>query len=49
MEHLTNASESLHGFIEKLSEESERLGRHATKVDDVQTKCITEFRKAYEV
>lgn len=44
-----NTSESLHGFIEKLSEESKRLGSHATKVDEVQTKCITEFSKAYEV
>ncbi|KAH6762178.1 P-loop containing nucleoside triphosphate hydrolases superfamily protein [Perilla frutescens var. hirtella] len=48
MEHLMNTSESLHQFIENLSEESQSLGNHATKVDEVQTKCITEFRKAYE-
>ncbi|KAL7096589.1 hypothetical protein ACP275_10G087800 [Erythranthe tilingii] len=48
IEHLTNTSESLHGFLEKLSKESERLGSHAAQVDKVQTKCITEFRKAYE-
>ncbi|XP_057777957.1 kinesin-like protein KIN-5C [Salvia miltiorrhiza] len=47
-EHMMNTSESLHEFIEKLSEESKRLGSHATKVDEVQTKCITEFSKAYE-
>lgn len=44
-----NTSESLHGFLEKLLEESERLGSHATQVDEVQTNCIAEFRKSYEV
>ncbi|PIN02856.1 Kinesin-like protein [Handroanthus impetiginosus] len=47
-EHLKNTSESLHGFLEKLLVESKRLERHATQVDEVQTKCISEFRKAYE-
>lgn len=44
-----STSESLLGFVEKLSEESKRLENHATKVDEVQTKSITEFCKAYEV
>ncbi|KAI3471800.1 hypothetical protein Pfo_028453 [Paulownia fortunei] len=48
IEHLMNTSESLHGFLEKLLEESKRLGSHATQVDEVQTKCIAEFQKAYE-
>ncbi|KAG6437221.1 hypothetical protein SASPL_102133 [Salvia splendens] len=48
MKHRKNSSESLHGFIEKLDEESKRLGSHATKVDEVQTKCITDFSRAYE-
>ncbi|KAL1545681.1 P-loop containing nucleoside triphosphate hydrolases superfamily protein [Salvia divinorum] len=47
-EHMMNTSESLHGLIEKLSEESKRLGSNATKIDEVQTKCITEFSGAYE-
>ncbi|KAK4419401.1 Kinesin-like protein KIN-5C [Sesamum alatum] len=48
MDHLMSTSESLNGFLEKLLEESKRLGSHATQVDEVQTKCIAEFRKAYE-
>lgn len=42
-----NTSKSLHGFIEKLPEESKRLGSRATKVDEVQMKCITDSSKAY--
>ncbi|KAL0374854.1 UNVERIFIED_CONTAM: Kinesin-like protein KIN-5C [Sesamum radiatum] len=48
MDHLMNTSESLHGFLEKLLGESKRLGSHAIQVDEVQTKCIAEFQKAYE-
>ncbi|KAL6559172.1 Kinesin-like protein KIN-5C [Orobanche hederae] len=48
IEHLMDTSESVHGFLEKLSEESKRLGGHATQVDEVQTKCIAEFQRAYE-
>ncbi|KAL3825748.1 hypothetical protein ACJIZ3_021777 [Penstemon smallii] len=48
MEHLMNTSESLNEFLDKLLEESKRLDTHATQVDVVQTKCIDEFRKAYE-
>ncbi|KAK6147232.1 hypothetical protein DH2020_018144 [Rehmannia glutinosa] len=47
-EHLMDTSESLHGFLEKLLEESKRLGSHATQVDEVQTKCIADFQKVYE-
>ncbi|KAL0410132.1 UNVERIFIED_CONTAM: Kinesin-like protein KIN-5C [Sesamum latifolium] len=48
MDHLMSTSESLHGFLEKLLGESKRLGSHAIQVDEVQTNCIAEFRKAYE-
>ncbi|KAL6514346.1 Kinesin-like protein KIN-5C [Orobanche hederae] len=48
IEHLMNTSESVHGFLDQLFEESKRLQCHATQVDDIQTKCIFEFRKAYE-
>ncbi|KAG8376745.1 hypothetical protein BUALT_Bualt09G0095700 [Buddleja alternifolia] len=48
IENLTSTSESLHGFLQNLLEESRRLENHATKVDEVQTKCIAEFQKAYE-
>ncbi|GFQ04640.1 125 kDa kinesin-related protein [Phtheirospermum japonicum] len=48
IENLTDTSESLSEFLDKLLEESKRLGGHATQVDEVQTKCIAEFQKAYE-
>ncbi|GFP82719.1 125 kDa kinesin-related protein [Phtheirospermum japonicum] len=48
IEHLMSTSGSVHGFIDKLFEESKRLQCHATQVDETQTKCIAEFRKAYE-
>ncbi|KAK6126423.1 hypothetical protein DH2020_039811 [Rehmannia glutinosa] len=48
IEHLMNTSESVHGFLDKLFKESKRLECHATQVDEIQTKCIAEFRKAYE-
>ncbi|KAL3646890.1 Kinesin-like protein KIN-5C [Castilleja foliolosa] len=48
IEHLMSTSESVHGFIDKIFEESKRLQCHAIQVDETQTKCIAEFRKAYE-
>ncbi|XP_009768589.1 kinesin-like protein KIN-5C [Nicotiana sylvestris] len=47
-EHLTNISEIIQGFFDKLLDESKRLEKHATTVDEIQTKCIAEFEKAYE-
>ncbi|KAJ8537625.1 hypothetical protein K7X08_014165 [Anisodus acutangulus] len=47
-EHLTNISEIIRGFFDKLLDESKRLKRHATTVDEIQTKSIAEFEKAYE-
>lgn len=47
-EHLTNISETIQGFFDKLMEESKRLERHASTVDEIQTKCIAEFETAYE-
>ncbi|XP_051150145.1 kinesin-like protein KIN-5C [Andrographis paniculata] len=46
--HMMNTSESLHEAIERLSIESIRLGNHAAEIDEAQTKCISEFQKAYE-
>lgn len=48
-DHLISTSESIHSYLDKLLDESKRLESHATQLDDVQTKCITEFRKSYEV
>ncbi|TMW95748.1 hypothetical protein EJD97_008397 [Solanum chilense] len=47
-EHLTNISEIIQGFFDKLLEESKRLERHSTTADEIQTKSIAEFEKAYE-
>ncbi|CAK9159834.1 unnamed protein product [Ilex paraguariensis] len=48
VEHTTSVSEFVHGFLDKLMEESKRLECHATRVDEIQTKSIAEFQKAYE-
>lgn len=48
VEHLTSTSDGIHGFLEKLMEESKRLERHASQIDEVQTNSIAEFQKAYE-
>ncbi|KAA8516740.1 hypothetical protein F0562_017062 [Nyssa sinensis] len=49
IEHTKNISEFTHEFLQKLLEESRRLGGHATQVDEIQMKTIAEFQKAYEV
>lgn len=49
MEHLTSTSESIHGYLDKMLEESKKLECHATQVDEIQMKSIAEFRKSYEV
>lgn len=49
IEHLTSTSESIHGYVDKISEESKRLECHATQVDEIQMKSIAEFRNSYEV
>ncbi|XP_024968128.1 kinesin-like protein KIN-5C [Cynara cardunculus var. scolymus] len=46
--HTTNISEFIHGIFDKLMEESKDLGSHANQVDEIQTKSIEEFQKAYE-
>ncbi|KAK3043529.1 hypothetical protein RJ639_002108 [Escallonia herrerae] len=48
IEHTTNISDFVHGFLHKLIEESKELENHATQVDEIQTKCISDFQKAYE-
>ncbi|KAL0426556.1 UNVERIFIED_CONTAM: Kinesin-like protein KIN-5C [Sesamum latifolium] len=47
-EHLMSTSASIHGFLDKLSEESKKLECHANQVNEFQTNSIAEFRKAYE-
>ncbi|CAN4118820.1 unnamed protein product [Withania somnifera] len=46
--HLANICEIIQGFFDKLMDESKKLERHASIVDDIQTKCIAEFEAAYE-
>ncbi|KAM7526033.1 hypothetical protein LguiA_015935 [Lonicera macranthoides] len=48
IEHAKHISVFVHGFLDKLIEESEQLGSHAVQADEIQTKCISEFQKAYE-
>lgn len=48
IENTKNMSKFTHGLLQKLSEESSRLEKHATQADDVQMKSITEFQKAFE-
>ncbi|XP_059646666.1 kinesin-like protein KIN-5C [Cornus florida] len=48
LENTTNISEFIHGFLQKILEESRRLESHATQVDEIQMKSIAEFQKAYE-
>ncbi|WMV52454.1 hypothetical protein MTR67_045839 [Solanum verrucosum] len=47
-EHLANISEIIQGFFDKFVEESKKLERHVSTVDEIQTKCIAEFEAAYE-
>nr|GEW03252.1 kinesin-like protein KIN-5C [Tanacetum cinerariifolium] len=46
--HTTNISEFINGIFDKLMEESKDLGNHANQADEMQTKSIDEFQKAYE-
>ncbi|XP_057506959.1 kinesin-like protein KIN-5C [Actinidia eriantha] len=48
VEHSKNISEFTHRFLHKLIEESRELQSHAIQVDEIQTKSILEFQKAYE-
>ncbi|KAJ0676474.1 putative protein kinase CAMK-CDPK family [Helianthus annuus] len=43
--HTTNITEFNNGIFDKLMEESKELGNH---VDEIQTKNIDDFQKAYE-
>lgn len=49
IEHSKNMSEFTNGFLHKLMEESGKLQSHVTKIDDIQSRSIVEFQKAYEV
>lgn len=49
IDHTTNISEFINGIFDKLMEESKELGSHANQVDEIQTKNIDDFQKAYEV
>ncbi|XP_024981925.1 kinesin-like protein KIN-5C [Cynara cardunculus var. scolymus] len=46
--HTTEISKFVHEFFDKLMKESKDLGTHAIQVDEIQTKSIDEFQKAYE-
>ncbi|KAI7732548.1 hypothetical protein M8C21_024154 [Ambrosia artemisiifolia] len=46
--HTTNISEFINGVFDKLMEESKEIGNHANQVNEIQTKNIDEFKKAYE-
>ncbi|XP_058204885.1 kinesin-like protein KIN-5C [Rhododendron vialii] len=48
IEHSKNMSEFTNGFLHKLMEESGKLQSHVTKIDDIQSRSIVEFQKAYE-
>ncbi|KAF7147454.1 hypothetical protein RHSIM_Rhsim03G0073800 [Rhododendron simsii] len=48
IEHSKNMSEFTNGFLHNLMEESAKLQNHVTKIDDVQSRSIVEFQKAYE-
>lgn len=48
-EHLVNISDIIQESFDKLMEESKQLERHASTVDEIQTKFIAEFEAAYEV
>ncbi|VFQ87003.1 unnamed protein product [Cuscuta campestris] len=47
-QQLTNISENIQEFLDKLIDESKSLGEHATKFEDDQKKSIAEFKKAFE-
>ncbi|CAH1446927.1 unnamed protein product [Lactuca virosa] len=46
--HTTDISNFINEFFDKLMEKSKDLGSHAIQVDEIQTKNIDEFQKAYE-
>ncbi|KAI8562998.1 hypothetical protein RHMOL_Rhmol03G0079800 [Rhododendron molle] len=48
IEHSKNMSEFTNGFLHKLMEESGKLQIHVTEIDDIQSRSIVEFQKAYE-
>lgn len=45
----TNISKYIHEFLDNLVKEAKQLESHASDIDEVQTKSITDFQKAYEV
>ncbi|KAI3694582.1 hypothetical protein L1987_77549 [Smallanthus sonchifolius] len=46
--HTTNISKFMNGIFDMLMRESKELGNHAIQVDEIQTKNIDAFQKAYE-
>ncbi|CAJ1885017.1 unnamed protein product [Sphenostylis stenocarpa] len=48
LEQIKDISERSQEFVDKLFEESKKLGDYASQADQVQMKSIDEFKKAYE-
>ena len=48
-EQIKDISECTQEFVDKLLEEAKRLENFASEADEMQTKSIAEFKKAYEV
>ncbi|KAK1404707.1 kinesin-like protein KIN-5C [Heracleum sosnowskyi] len=44
----TNISKHIHEFLDNLIKEAKQLESHAIDINEVQTKSITDFQKAYE-
>jgi kinesin family protein 11 len=49
LEQIKDISERSEEFVDKLSEETRNLKEYASQADQMQTRSIAEFRKAYEV
>lgn len=49
IEHIKDVSEFLNDYLQKMTEESSKLGGHASQIEEIQIQSISAFQKAFEV
>lgn len=48
IEHIKDVSEFLNDYLQKMTEESSKLGGHASQIEEIQIQSISAFQKAFE-
>lgn len=47
--HMKDIADFINVYLQKMTEESSKLGVHASQIEEIQIKSISEFQQAFEV